>query len=152
MLGSIDRLTDRVTDRVVRRVVLLALVGCLGLAAFGVALAALHYWLVLWMSQPAALLIVALLLTIAALGCARLAMGARSAKTTPGKTTLESAETDALAPSLVAAASDLAGEAVRADPLGAMLGAGAAGFILETRPDLDHALIQQVLRQFIARP
>jgi len=29
-----------------------------------------------------------------------------------------------------------------------MLGAGAIGFILESRPDLDHALVQQVLRQF----
>ena len=56
-----------------------------------------------------------------------------------------------IAPNLMAMASDLAGDAVKADPLGAMLGAGAAGFILETRPDLDHALIQQVLRQFLNR-
>jgi len=141
MLGSIDSLTDRV----IRRVVLFALAGCLGLAAWGVALAALYSWLILWMSNPAALLGVALLLAITALGAARLAAG-----TKPTKAATPTA--NPLVPSLVAAAGDLAGEAVRADPLGAMLGAGAAGFILETRPDLDHALIQQVLRQVLARP
>jgi hypothetical protein len=140
------RSIDRLTDRVIRRVVLFALAGCLGLAALGVALAALYYWLILWMSVPAALLIVALLLVIAALVTARLAIGAKPAKVSA------SAEANAIVPGLVAAAGDLAGDAVRADPLGAMLGAGAAGFILETRPDLDHALIQQVLRQFLARP
>jgi hypothetical protein len=142
MMGSIDRLTDRV----IRRVVLCALAGCLGLAAMGVALASVYFWLTLWMSVPAALLMVALLLTIAALSAARLAAG-----TAPTKAASPAA-TNTLVPNLVAAAGDLADEAVRADPLGAMLGAGAAGFILETRPDLDHALIQQVLRQFLARP
>lgn len=142
MFGSIDRLTDRV----IRRVVLLILAGCLGLAALGVASASLYTWLILWMTVPAALLIVATLLTILALGLARIATGKQSAKSAAA-----ASPAAALAPNLVAAASDLAGEAVKADPLGAMLGAGAAGFILETRPDLDHALIQQVLRQFLAR-
>jgi len=142
MLGSIDRLTDRV----MKRAVLLILAGCLGLAAIGVAAASLYYWLILWMAVPAALLIVATLLAIFALGLARVGVGKPSAKTAA-----TAAPATALAPNLMAVASDLAGEAVKADPLGAMLGAGAAGFILETRPDLDHALIQQVLRQFLAR-
>lgn len=142
MLGSIDRLTDRV----MKRAVLLILAGCLGLAAIGVAAASLYYWLILWMTVPAALLIVATLLAICALGLARVGVGKPSAKTAA-----TAAPATALAPNLMAVASDLAGEAVKADPLGAMLGAGAAGFILETRPDLDHALIQQVLRQFLAR-
>lgn len=142
MLGSIDRLTDRV----IKRAVLLILAGCLGLAAIGVAAASLYYWLILWMTVPAALLIVATLLAIFALGLARVGVGKPSAKTAAS-----AAPAAALAPNLMAVASDLAGEAVKADPLGAMLGAGAAGFILETRPDLDHALIQQVLRQFLAR-
>jgi MFS family permease len=143
MFGSIDRLTDRV----IRRVVLLFLAGCLGLAAVGVALASLYYWLILWMTVPAALLIVALLLTIIALILARV-----SAAKTSAKVVADTSPAAAMGPNLMAMASDLAGSAVKADPLGAMLGAGAAGFILETRPDLDHALIQQVLRQFLARP
>ena len=141
MFGSIDRLTDRV----IRRVVLLTLAGCLGLAAIGVAHAALYYWLILWMSVPAALLIVATVLVILALALARIAVGKPSAKPAAA------APAAGIAPNLMAMASDLAGDAVKADPLGAMLGAGAAGFILETRPDLDHALIQQVLRQFLNR-
>ena len=145
MLGSIDRLTDRLTDRVIKRVVLFALAGCLGLAALGVALAALYHWLILWMSISAALGTVALLLAIAALATARHAAGKPSAKASA------TAQTETAMPSLMAAAADLAGEAVKSDPLGAVLGAGAAGFILETRPDLDHALIQQVLRQFLTR-
>jgi MFS family permease len=143
MFGSIDRLTDRV----IRRVVLLLLAGCLGLAAIGVALASLYYWLILWMTVPAALLAVALLLTIIALVLARLSAAKPSAKAAAA-----TSQAAAVGPNLMAMASDLAGTAVKADPLGAMLGAGAAGFILETRPDLDHALIQQVLRQFLTRP
>ncbi len=142
MFGSIDRLTDRV----IKRVVLLTLAGCLGLAAIGVAHAALYSWLILWMSVPAALLIVATVLVILALGLARVAVGKPSAKPV-----VAASPVAGLAPNLMAMASDLAGDAVKADPLGAMLGAGAAGFILETRPDLDHALIQQVLRQFLNR-
>lgn len=142
MFGSINRLTDRV----IRRVVLLSLAGCLGFAAIGVGLASLFTWLILWMTVPAALLIVATILAILALGSARIALGKASAKPV-----VDPSPVAGLAPNLMAMASDLAGEAVKADPLGAMLGAGAAGFILETRPDLDHALIQQVLRQFLTR-
>jgi hypothetical protein len=143
MFGSIDRLTDRV----IRRLISFVVAACLGLAAFGVALAALYYWLILWMTAPAALVIVSLILAIAALALARIGMGgSKAAKAVPAA----GLPTDMM-PGLMAAASNIAGDAVRADPLGAMLGAGAAGFILETRPDLDHALIQQVLRQFLAR-
>ncbi|MDY0873631.1 hypothetical protein [Dongia rigui] len=133
-------------DRVIRRVVLLFLAGCLGLAAIGVASASLYYWLILWMTVPAALLIVALVLLISALLLARF-----SATKEPANVPASAAPAAALGPNLMAMASDIAGQAVKADPLGAMLGAGAAGFILETRPELDHALIQQVLRQVLAR-
>lgn len=144
MLGAIDRLTNRI----IQRVILYALATCLGLAAFGVALAALYHWLIFWMSIWAALGVLALILTISALGFAQAAM--KRAVVKPAIPASAVPTTDLL-PSLMAAASDIAGDAVRADPLGAMLGAGAAGFIMETRPDLDHGLVQQVLRQFLAR-
>lgn len=145
MLGAIDRLTNRI----IQRVILYALATCLGLAALGVALAALYHWLIFWIPIWAALGIVALILMIAALGFARAATRKPDAQ---AAIPASAVPTNDLLPGLMAAASDIAGDAVRADPLGAILGAGAAGFIMETRPDLDHGLIQQVLRQFLARP
>ncbi len=144
MLEAIDRLTNRV----IQRVILYALATCLGLAAFGVALAALYHWLIFWMPIWAALGIVALILTIAALGIAQAAMKKVVAKQAIPPSSIP---TNDLLPGLMAAASNIAGDAVRADPLGAMLGASVAGFIMETRPDLDQGLIQQVLRQFLSR-
>lgn len=140
MLASIDRLTDRV----LRRLVLAGLAACLGLGAIGVAAAALYQYLLGWMLPPAALGIVALSLAIIALVLARFAQG----QSVPKRTAALPFPAAEGMPALIAAAGDMAGEAVKADPLGAMLGAGAMGFILESRPDLDHALVQQVLRQF----
>ncbi|WP_374309254.1 hypothetical protein [Dongia sp.] len=140
MLASIDRLTDRV----LRRLVLAGLAACLGLGAIGVAAASLYHYLLDWMRPAAALGIVALSLAIIALVLARIAQAQSSPKRVAA---VQGATMDSM-PALVAAAGDMAGEAVKADPLGAMLGAGAMGFILESRPDLDHALVQQVLRQF----
>lgn len=141
MLASLDRLTDRIA----RQVILLAMAACLCLAAIGFAAAALYYWLLAWMLQPQALGLVALVLLIVALVLALAAQ--RSSKRIVAKT----AHSDLASgiPALAALASDAAGAAVKADPLGAMLGAGAVGFILESRPDLDHALVQQILRQFV---
>ena len=142
MLASLDRLTDRIA----RQAVLLAMSACLVLAAIGFAAAALYYWLLAWMAQPQALGLVALVLLIVALVLALAAQ--RSSK----RATVAKAAHSELAggiPALAALASDAAGAAVKADPLGAMLGASAIGFILESRPDLDHALVQQILRQFV---
>lgn len=137
---------ERVAAKLARQVVLLAMAGCLVLAAAGVAAAALYYWLLAWMTQPQALGLVALVLLIVALIFA-------VAATTKSriKPAHQAGEATGLAggiPALAALASEAAGTAVKADPLGAMLGASAIGFILESRPDLDHALVQQVLRQF----
>jgi hypothetical protein len=145
MLASIDRLTDRV----LRRLVLAGLAACLGLGAIGVAAAALYQYLLGWMLPPAALGIVALSLAIIALVLARMAQGpSNSGLANPKRVASASGTATDGMPALIAAAGDMAGAAVKADPLGAMLGAGAMGFILESRPDLDHALVQQVLRQF----
>jgi hypothetical protein len=96
------------------------------------------------MTQPQALGLVALVLAIAALS---LGIAAQSA----AKRAPKAAGSDLAGgiPALAAMAAEVAGDAVTADPLGALLGAGAIGFILESRPDLDHALVQQMLRQFI---
>lgn len=140
MLASIERLTDRV----MRRLVLAGLATCLGLGAVGVAAASLYQYLLAWMLPPAALGIVALTLAILALILGRIAQG----PAIPKRTTSSAGVGTVGMPAVIAAVGDVAGEAVKADPLGAMLGAGAMGFILESRPDLDQALVQQVLRQF----
>ena len=139
MLASLDRLTDRIA----RQVILLAMSACLVLAAIGFAATALYYWLLAWMPQPQALGLVALVLLIVAL---ILAVAAQR-----GSKRVAKAPANNLAggiPALAALASEAASSAVKADPLGAMLGASAIGFILESRPDLDHALLSQMLRQF----
>lgn len=143
MLGSIDRLTDRV----IRRVTLSVLAAGFGVASFGTALAALYYWLILWMSISEALIAVALLLCVAALLIARFAVAKP-----PTKLVTEAVPSqNNLISGLLSSAGNIANDAVKADPLGAMLGAGAAGFILETRSDIDQAVIHQILRQFIGR-
>lgn len=142
MLASLDRLTDRI----VRQVILLAVCACLVLAAIGFAAAALYYWLLDWMTQPQALGLVALVLLMVAL---ILALAAQSSSRRAGAARAAHSDAAGGIPALAALASDAASAAVKADPLGAMLGAGAIGFILESRPDLDHALVQQVLRQFM---
>ena len=143
MLGSIDRLTDRV----IRRVTLSVLAAGFGVASFGTALAALYYWLILWMSISEALIAVALLLCVAALLIARFAVDKP-----PTKLVTEAVPSqNNLISGLLSSAGNIANDAVKADPLGAMLGAGAAGFILETRSDIDQAVIHQILRQFIGR-
>ncbi len=141
MLASIERLTDRLA----RQAVLLAMSACLAIAAAGMAAAALYFWLLAWMPQPQALGLVALVLLIAALVLALAAKGSSKGKAAQAA---QAGAASAGLPALAALASEAAGDAVRADPLGAMLGAGAIGFILENRPELDHALVQQVLRQF----
>lgn len=141
MLASIERLTDRLA----RRAILLAMSACLAIAAAGMAAAALYFWLLAWMPQPQAFGLVAVVLLIAALILALAAAGGRKAKVAQAA---QLGGAGAGLPALAALAGEAAGDAVRADPLGAMLGAGAIGFILESRPDLDHALVQQVLRQF----
>ena len=139
MLASIERLTERLA----RQAILLALSACLAIAAAGMAAAALYFWLLAWMPQPQALGLVALVLLIGALVFLLAATGAgRKPKAVQGW------QAAVGIPALAGLVSEAAGNAVRADPLGAMLGAGAVGFILESRPDLDHALLQQVLRQF----
>lgn len=138
MLASIDRLTDRV----LRRLVLAGLAACLGLGAIGVAAASLYQYLLDWIRPSAALGIVALSLAIIALVLVRIA------QSNPKRTAASPLPVTDGMPALMAAAGEMAAEAVKVDPLGAMLGAGAIGFILESRPDLDHALVQQVLRQF----
>lgn len=140
MLASIDRLTHRFA----RQAVLLVMSSFLALAAAGVAAAALYYCLLRWMSQPEALGLVALILLIASLLLAMVARGTRKG----GAVKTADAQEAAGFPAVAAVAGEMASNAVKADPLGAMLGAGAIGFILESRPDLDHALLQQVLRQF----
>ncbi len=140
MLASIDRLTDRL----VRQAILWAMSACLALAAAGVGAGALYVWLLDWMTQPQALGLVALVLAIVALGLGIAAQNAAKRPQGPFKTICAGS-----IPALAAMATEAAGEAVKADPLGAMLGASAIGFILESRPDLDHTLIQQALRQFM---
>lgn len=141
MLASLDRLTDRIA----RQVVLLAMSACLGLAGLGVAAAALYYWLLDWMTQPQALGLVAVVLLIVALVLA--VAGQRGMRSRP-KPQLAEGLAGSL-PGIAGMAVEAAGNAVKADPLGAMLGAGAIGFILESRPDIDQTLVQQVLRQFM---
>lgn len=140
MIGPIERLSDRL----MRRFLLLGLAACLALGALGVGAAGLYQWLLVWMLPAASLGVVALVL----LALALLLMAAALLDTrAPRPVTLPEAESNSVA-ALMAAAGDIAGDAVRADPLGAVLGAGALGFILENRPDLDHALLNQFLRQF----
>nr|WP_298689387.1 hypothetical protein [uncultured Dongia sp.] len=141
MFASIDRLTGRLA----RQAILLVMSACLSLAAAGMAAAALYYWLLDWMPQPQALGLVALVLLILGLILAVAAQGGKKSKVAA-----QAAQSNVATgiPALAAMASDAASAAVKADPLGAMLGASAIGFILESRPDLDHALLQQVLRQF----
>jgi hypothetical protein len=137
MFASIDRLTERI----MRRLMLLGLASCLALGAMAMGTAALYQWLLNWMQPAAALGFLALVLVAAALVLVRLSV--RSART---KTSAQSTPI-AAGPSQFDVAGNAAVDAVKADPLGAMLGAGAIGFILESRPDLDHALFQQVLRR-----
>ncbi|WP_374649730.1 hypothetical protein [Dongia sp.] len=138
MMAAIDRLTDRI----LRRLLFLGMAGCLCLGAIGVGAASLYQWLLAWIPAAAALAIIALLMLVAGLLLMRVALGARR-RPIPAKV---AAPADM--PALIALAGDLAGDAVKADPLGSMLGASALGFILESRPDLDHALVHQILRQW----
>ncbi|WP_374383207.1 hypothetical protein [Dongia sp.] len=140
MIGSIESLSDRL----MRRFLLLVLAACLGLGALGVGAAALYQWLLLWVMPAAALGLVALALALLATGAGILAL--RGRKALPANAPLSAGETGPAA-RLMATAGDIAGDVVRADPLGAVLGAGALGFILEGRPDLEQALVGQFLRQ-----
>lgn len=139
MIGPIERLSDRL----MRRFLLLGLAACLALGALGVGAAGLYQWLLVWMLPAASLGVVALvLLALTLLVLAAVLIDAR----TPRPATLQAAEADFVS-ALTTTVGDIAGGAVRADPLGAVLCAGALGFILESRPELDRALLRQLLRQ-----
>jgi hypothetical protein len=138
-------LIDRMLHRILRKVLFLVMSSFVALGALGVAAGAFYYWLLEFMSRPAALASLALVMLIIA---AAFLFAARGGKRTKKVRKSITPESPAAIPALAAMATEAAGDAVRADPLGSMLSASALGFILESRPEIDQALMQQIMRQF----
>lgn len=128
-------------ERVLRKVILAILAGILALAALGTGLAALYLWMLASLTPPAALAIIACILVALAL-TSLVVMSYRRRPAPP-----------ALAQSLVPGletlpeAADMVRRAVAADPRGAVLGAIAAGYIMESGPSLDASTLSRLLAQ-----
>lgn len=133
-------LFESMGTRFVRGIVFGTSAAILALAALGVGAAALYLALIASVSPAAALAIIAGLLALLAVIAGIVAIGRR-----------RPAVPQPLAPELTALlpeAADLVRRAVSADPTAAVMGAVAAGFILESRPGLDVGHLARLFAQF----
>ncbi|WP_374371204.1 hypothetical protein [Dongia sp.] len=128
-------------ERVLRKLILAMLAGILALAALGIGLAAFYLWMLASLTPAAALAIVAAILAVLALA-ALIGLTYRRRPAPPS-----------LGPSISAGlaglpeAAEMVRRAVAADPRGAVLGAVAAGYIVESGPALDAAVLSRLLAQ-----
>jgi hypothetical protein len=133
---------EGIGDRILRKLVLALLAGILALSALGIGLAAFYLWMLAALTPPAALAVVASILAVLASAAAFAMHGRRRTRVSPSLG-------QSLTPGLAALpeAADMVRRAVVADPRGAVLGAVAAGYIMETGPTVDMAVLGRVLAQ-----
>lgn len=130
--------------RMMRKLSLGLMAGLLALAALAVALSALYLWLLAVIAPPAALGIVAGILAILAVAAWGLAHWRVPASGAAPEADKSSSPDIAMA---LPETADIIRRAVIADPRAAMLGAVAAGYVVDSSPGMDIAMLNRIIGQ-----